>query len=426
MATAARPLRQRIVVVGAGVIGVCCALALRREGHDVTIFDPAEPGSGASSGNAGGIVPSAVVPVATPGILKEVPSMLRDPLSPLAIRWSYLPQLAPWLIRFVRAAAPLQVEALSQALAALLAGVVESWVDLLQSAGCSDVLRRQGLLYVYESERSWESARWGFELRRRRGIVVEALDHVALRRMVPALSPAFCRAAFLPDCAHVTHPQRVVACLAGAFEREGGRLRRSRVAAVRTTGRGTPVEIVADGDTMVADGVVIAAGAFSKPLARALGAAVPLDTERGYHAMLPHPGVDVPLPIMSGEGRFAVTPMEHGLRLAGTVELGGLRAPPNYERARILIRQAQRMFPGLNVENAGLWMGHRPSLPDSLPVIGAVPGRPQALLAFGHGHLGLTLGAVTGRLVADLVAGREPHCDLTPFRPDRFHLSARS
>jgi D-amino-acid dehydrogenase len=223
-----------------------------------------------------------------------------------------------------------------------------------------------------------------------------------------------------PENAYVVNNYRLVVSLAEHFVRRGGVLCREAVSGFDLAeGDGSNL-VRTDAGRHAVDAIVVAAGAWSKALTRQLGHKVPLDTERGYHVMLPEPGVMPRLPIYSGDNSFAVTPLEHGLRFAGTVELGGLAAAPNYSRADVLLERGRRMFPGLKEAGATKWMGFRPSMPDSVPVIGGSPRRRNAFFAFGHGHLGLTLGAITGRLIADLVAGRDPGIDMAPYRVDRF------
>jgi D-amino-acid dehydrogenase len=354
-----------------------------------------------------------------PGVLREVPGMLLDPLGPLAIRWTYLPRIAPWLVRFVAASRPSRVEAIAAALRPLLAAAIDAYLPLLEAAGATDMLQRNGWLCLYETDESFRDAQYGIELQRRLGVTVEVLKAEEIRQAEPSLAPIYRHAVLSPENAHVLDPYRLAQRLAETIVRRGGRIERRALVGFEFNG-GRPVAARTAEGPMPFDAVVIAAGAWSRPLARALGRDVPLDTERGYHITLPSPGVMPRRPIYSGDHSFAVAPLEIGLRFAGTVELGGLKAPPNYERAEKLLTHARRMFPGLETRGASRWMGFRPSMPDSLPVIGTVPGLPNAVLAFGHGHLGLTLGAITGKLTAALALDRPPALDVTPYRAERF------
>ncbi len=410
---------NNVIVVGAGIVGVCCALNLLRDGHQVTLIDSRGPGEGTSFGNGSVLAVDSVVPVQTPGILWKVPGMLRDPLGPLALRWSYLPRLAPWLVRFVAASSPRRVEEVSRALAGLLDGAIEAYGPLIEMAGAQDMLRRHGWVCVYESEAGYERAVPMIDLQRRRGVAFQVLGAEELRQLEPALAPIFPRAVFYPDVAHTVNNFRLVQVLAEAFRRHGGTLRREEARDFEFGDKG-PRAVLTDQGRLACDVVVVAAGAWSKPLAARLGSRPPLDTERGYHLHLPDPGVMPRLPIYSTWRGIVCTPLEHGLRLAGTVELGGLEAPPDWRRAEVLLTHARRWLPGIAADGASRWMGFRPSMPDSIPVISASPRHANAFFAFGHGHCGLGLGAKTGRLVADLVAGRDPGLDMAPYRVDRF------
>jgi D-amino-acid dehydrogenase len=416
------------VVVGAGIVGTCCALYLQRDGWRVTLLERDEPGRGCSFGNAG-IRPSDVSPaIATPGILWRVPRHLLDPEGPLRVDWRYLPRLAPWLFRFVRASRRDRYEASTRALATLLAKVRESYAPLVEGAGAEDLVRRTGTLHVYESEASFRDGRQEAAFRQRLGARLDILAPDEIRQFAPGLAPIFRGAIYRPEVDYVANPFRLTQTLIADFQRRGGVVRRATALSLRAADRGrTAVTLDPEGagsgaatETLEADRVVIATGAWSKPLVRTAGVKVPLDTERGYHAMLPDPGIDLRLPVSSAEGAFYVTPMEEGLRIAGTVELAGLRRAPDPRRVEVMLRRTQRFFPTLDTRRRTEWMGFRPSMPDSLPVISRVPGRPGLLLAFGHGHLGLTLAGVTGRLIADLAAERTPAVDVAPFRSDRF------
>ena len=414
---------KRVTVIGAGLVGIATASYLQLDGHDVVIVESAAPGEGASFGNAGCFNSSSVVPMSMPGVIRNVPRWLTDPLGPLAIRWRYLPALVPWLVRFVAAGRAERVEAQARALRALLKRALELLAPLLRDAGAEDLVKQVGHLHVYRSMDSFAREARAWELRRRNGVEWDAFDRHELRQLDPNLSPEYVHGILLRANGHTTDPHALAARLVEAFVGRGGTLQRasavgfslegSRLRAVRT-----------DNGEISAQIAVVAAGAWSKPLAAGLGDRVPLETERGYHLMVLDPEVTPRIPTTDADGKFVATPMDLGLRFAGTVELAGLAAPPNWERARVLLRHGRRMFPGLaerySENRLSVWMGHRPSLPDSLPVIGPSRASPDVLYAFGHGHVGMTAAPATGRVIADLVAGRPPLVDITPFRAQRF------
>lgn len=413
----ARP--RHLVVVGAGIVGVCCAAWLQRDGHRVTLVDRQGPGEGASFGNAAVFASESVLPVAMPGILARVPGMLADPLGPLAIRWGYLPRLAPWLLRFVAASRPARVEAIAGALRALQEGGFEDYQPLLEEAGLSGTVVRRGWIGACLDPAKLEAGRAAAAMQRRFGVAVEELPPEALRQMEPALSRELAGGFYYPEVAHSLDNYGTVTGLADHVRARGGEIRKAEARHL-VLRDGRVAAVATDQGEIACDAVVIAAGAWSRKLAAEAGAPVPLDTERGYHLTIPEPGIELSRPIYSSDFGMACTPIAAGLRLAGTVELGGLAAPPNWQRAEVLAERGRQLFPELRAEGASRWMGFRPSMPDSLPVIGASPKVPNAFLAFGHGHLGLTLGARSGRLIADLVGGRPPVVDPAPYRPGRF------
>ena len=408
-----------IIVVGAGIVGVCCALYLLRDNHRVILMDRGAPGEGTSFGNGSIITEEAVVPVQTPGVAGKVPGMLLDPLGPLAIRWSYLPKIAPWLYHFIRASDPGRVEEASIALASLLDGALAAYDPLVDAAGIRGMIRRSGWVSVYETEAGFKSYKPLLEIQRRRGVNFEVVGPEELRQLEPSLAPIFVRGVFYPDVSHTVNNFRFVQELAAAFIRLGGEIRQQAVVGFEQRDDRVSAVVTEAGATNCRN-VVIAAGAWSKKLAVLLGSKPPLDTERGYHLTLPHPGINQRLPIYSTERGIVCTPLENGMRIAGTIELGGLDAPPDWRRADVLYENAGRWFPGLDRQDESRWMGHRPSMPDSVPVIGPAPRCPNAIFAFGHGHCGLSLAARTGVLVSALVAGRDPGIDMAPYRVDRF------
>ena len=303
--------------------------------------------------------------------------------------------------------------------ARLLAPVHDCLRPLLADAGAEGLVRCDGLLVVYRTQAGWEAGQGGWALHRRNGIAWQELGPDDLRAFDPALAPGLHRGVLLPGNGHVTDPHALVQRLVQAFTRRGGRVIAAGATGFVLDGRRLRAVRTAAGP-VAAGAAVLAAGAHFRPLARMLGDRLPLETERGYHLMLPAPGVVPRCPTVAAEGRFVATPMAGGLRLTGTVELAGLRALPDWRRAHVLLPLAQALYPGLTGEGGTVWMGHRPSMPDSLPVIGRSRRSPDVAYAFGHGHLGLTGAPSTGRLVAELVGGRAPFLDMAPFSPARF------
>ncbi len=412
-----------MVVIGAGIVGMASACYLQRAGYAVVVLDPNPPGEGASFGNAGCLNGSSVVPVSMPGVLSQVPRWLLDPEGPLAIRWRYLPALAPWLYRFVRAGRPDKVREQAKALRTLLEPAVESYRLLAKDAGAEALIHRRGHLFAYRSEAAFDKDRAAMQLRRDHGVRIDELSADELRQLEPHLSHECIRGRLITENGHCENPLRFIQALAEMLIRNGGAIRREKavdfvIEGARVTGVRTETGV------HPAAGVVIAAGAFSKPLAAKLGDRVPLDTERGYHIMIRNPEVAPRIPTMLFDGKFVATPMETGLRFAGTVEFAGLDAPPDWRRARSLLKQGQAMYPGLAREipedRLSLWMGFRPSMPDSLPVIGPATSYGNAFYAFGHGHIGLAGGAMTGRVIAALAAGQPAPIDIAPFSASRF------
>jgi D-amino-acid dehydrogenase len=410
---------KHIAVIGAGIVGVSAALHLQRDGHRVTLIDERNPGEGTSKGNAAVLAIDSCAPVATPGVLWDVPKYLMDPLGPLAIRWSYLPKIAPWLLRFIAASKPERVEEISIALRSILTRATEVHRDLARAIGEATMLRETGWLGVFESDKKFESYQWDLDLQKRRGVPFQVMRQEEIRQFEPSLQPIFRHAVYYPENSYVLDNFRLVREVARVFAENGGTISKQRVTGFHI-GAGGPTAVKTETGSIECDGVVVAAGAWSKQLTAMLGHKVPLDTERGYHVTLPNAQKMPRMPLYSGDHSFAVTPLEVGLRFAGTVELGGLEAAPNYDRAEILMKHGRRMFGDLNEEGRSNWMGFRPSMPDSLPVISQGRRYANTWFAYGHGHVGLTLGPVTGKIIADLVAGRESGLDLKPFRIDRF------
>jgi D-amino-acid dehydrogenase len=417
-----RPTDQAcdVLVIGAGIVGVAIALRLQQEGHDVLLIDRECVAAQASRGNAGALAFSDILPLASPGILRKAPAWLIDPLGPLAIRPRYLPHLAPWLFRFWRASQRDRVRASTVALAALMNLSVAETPLMLAGAGASHMLRSDGVLHLYESEAQLQATQVEWQARADHGIPYTHLHSPqAIAELQPGLSSALVAATFVPGWKTVTDPLLVTEALARNFERQGGRIRRA-VALALAPGADRVTVQLRDQQSIVARRVVVAAGAWSHRLARTLAENIPLETERGYNTTLPVIAFDLKRQLTFGNHGFVVTPLECGVRVGGAVEFAGLDAPPNFARAASMLAKAKRFMPGLRTEGGTQWMGFRPSLPDSLPVIGPATADERVIYAFGHGHLGLTQSAATARLVADILAGRPPPLDLLPFGPQRF------
>jgi D-amino-acid dehydrogenase len=414
---------KRVGVIGAGMVGVCAASWLQRDGHSVFLIEAGEPGHGASFGNAGCFNASSVTPVAMPGVLKQVPGWLMDPLGPLALRWHYLPRILPWLLRFARAGTEEKVHAQARALRPLVGATLSALKPLVAAAGAEDLVHQLGHLYVYRSAASLAKERLAWELRRENGVEVDEFDADELRQLEPALSRDYVRGLLVRENGHTSNPLALVERLLAHVLSQGGELVAGRALGFRLDGTRLKA-IRTDRGDLPADAAIVCAGAWSKPLAAELGDRIPLETERGYHLMVRDPEAMPRIPTADGDGKFVATPMQQGLRFAGTVELAGLDAPPDWRRAHILLEQGRRMLPGLArshpEERVSVWMGHRPSLPDSLPALGPSGASPDVIYAFGHGHVGMTAAPMTGRIVADLVAGRPPAIDIAPFAPGRF------
>ncbi|HLX30850.1 MAG TPA: FAD-dependent oxidoreductase [Casimicrobiaceae bacterium] len=416
-------MEEHVAIVGAGVVGLACASYLQMRGHPVTLIDPRPPGEYCSFGNAGCFSRSSFVPLGLPGMWKKVPAWLLDPAGPLHIPMRYVPRIAPWLWQFQRASAMPRVEAIAGALHGLLAVTLDKWRPLAARAGVPELIVQHGYAFAYESEKAFNGDALGRDIRRRHGVVLEVLSGPAIREFEPTLSRRVTHLVRLPEQGHCPNPLRLSRALAARL-REGDATFVTANATGFDVADGKVVRVLTNADPIAVDVVVIAAGVHSNALSKQLGADVPLETERGYHVTLTAPSIAPHVPIASAEDKYFATPMEEGLRIAGTVELAGLDAPPDFARADALLEKAQRLLPGLRGASVSRWMGHRPSLPDSMPVIGRALRASNAWLAFGHGHVGLTGAAPTGEIIADLISGRTPFLDIRPFSAERFRRAA--
>jgi D-amino-acid dehydrogenase len=352
-------------------------------------------------------------------MLKRVPRWFADPEGPLVVRWRRVPAAAPWLVRWIRAGRLERVHASSAALRALHAPSLTRYAQWL-GPHADRLIETTGQIYVWRSERASPTEALARSLRERHGVETRALDARAIAEIDPNLAPGFTRGLFFPDNGHTVNPLRLVQTLVSLFVEAGGKVERREVTGFAVTDGKASAARCESADDLTADTFVVATGIRSRALAAALGDRVPLEAERGYHVMLPNPGVRPAIKISNRDHMFGLTPMEHGVRISGTVEFAGPDAPMDERRAHTLLAHAKRMYPGLDGSGAKFWMGSRPSTPDSLPVVGPATRAHNVVYAFGHGHTGLTGAPITAELVASFVTGAAPPIDPQPFRPTRF------
>ncbi|RKT13841.1 glycine/D-amino acid oxidase-like deaminating enzyme [Paraburkholderia sp. RAU2J] len=406
-----------IAIIGAGFIGLASAAALMRDGHRVTLFDPSGVGQGASFGNAGTFAHYACIPVNNPSVFRDLPRFLLSSDSPFRLRWAYLPQLAPWLARFMMSSLPRRYEASAGALAALLGHAQGGYAPLLANGELARFVRPRECLYLYSSGASFDGARAALDLRRQLGVAFDVLAAADIRALEPSLAPIFERGVLFSDSWHFSDPQGFLQTLYDQLAAQGLKFERATVGTLQPHADG--VSVTADGRERRFSHVVVATGARSAQFARQCGDSVPLDTERGYHVRYPGAQQLISRPIGWAERGFYMTPMSDGIRVAGTVELGGFSTTRNRSLIDLLTFSSKRALPALDTPDNN-WLGFRPTLPDGVPVLGRSRASERVIYAFGHQHLGLTLAGVSGRIVADLIARRTPPLDLAPYAATRF------
>jgi D-amino-acid dehydrogenase len=413
---------RHVVIVGAGMVGVSCALHATQRGWRATVVDPRGIAGGASSGNAGVIAISECLPIGSPDTLSAVPSMLLSKDGPLHIRPTYFPKLLPWLLRMLAVSTPGEVERLSAILATILGRSLDAHVELAGAAGVRERIRRTGWLKAYQTDAAFKAASAQFYAMRRHGVECEELDSAGIAEVEPAAAGRFSRGILHPECHQVGEPRSYIQALTDYLIASGGSIRTDEVIGFGGEGRDI-TSVKTRGGDIPGDAVVLAAGAWSRDLAAQLGCKVPLDTERGYHMMLDASACENKLrrPLYWAEKSIVLSPMNDSVRVTSSVEFAGLHAKPRYDLVRRHLAAVTNLLPGAMLRTGSDWLGFRPSMPDSLPVIGTSPRFKNAHLAFGHGHLGITMGPITGKLVGCLLDGAPVDIDLAPFSPERFH-----
>jgi len=426
--TPAQPVAQvpfpgeKAVVVGGGIVGVCCALYLQREGYAVTLIDPAAAGDSTAKWSCGQMAVSEVIPLSKPGILKKIPGWLLDQKGPLALRPGALPGILPWFLRFLACARHSKIVEIAKDMATLTHPVYEDYAPLLAACPDKTLMGQRPIIEVFNTPAGLEHEREHLALRQALGFKSEVLDAAAISDLEPALAGKFSHGLLFPDWRAVSDTKGFIGALTQSFLDQGGVRVRGQVKRLDEVAERASGVTLADGQRYAADQVVIAAGTGSRQFFQQIGARVPLAGIAGYQVLLPTPGVEFRHSVIYADGGFCFSPMSRGLQIGGTLEFAAANAEPNFKRAEIILEKAQKILPRLQLDKVEYGVGYRPFLPDTKPVIDRSTRLSNVFLAFGHGQLGLTLGATTGRLITDLVVGRKPAQDLTPFSAQRFAL----
>ncbi|WP_342078242.1 FAD-dependent oxidoreductase [Yoonia sp. SS1-5] len=410
---------KKVAVIGAGIVGVATAIWLQRDGYQVTLIDKQGPAAGTSFGNGGVLASCAAVPVTGPGLIRKAPRMLLDPAQPLFLKWRYLPRLLPWLTRYLRHANAADTRRIAKAIAGVTTDSLAEHQSLADGTIAARWIIPSDYIYAYKDQAAFAADSFAWDIRQALGFRWDLWDSAAFSAYDPVFSPDLGFAVCMGNHGRIADPGAYVKDLARHFERQGGTLHIGAVTDIlRTAGDVSGVQV--DGTVIPCDIAVLTAGVWSKTLAAALGLHIPMETERGYHLDLWAPSVMPKAPVMIAGGKFVATPMDGRLRLAGIVEFGGLDAAPSRPPFALLKRNIRKAIPGLTWDHATEWMGHRPAPADSIPVIGEVPGIKGVYAGFGHHHIGLTSGPKTGRLLAQIVAGKKPNLDLSAYSPARY------
>lgn len=410
-------MMRSAVVLGAGIVGISCALHLKRRGFRVTLVDRREPGSETSFGNSGVIGRASIAPLSQPAIWKKLPRYAANRDRAVRFGPGYPAREIGWFVRFLANARPGAFDANAAHLNALLAHALPEHEALLgDDAG---LLRRDGWLHLFRTDSGFAASARARALWYRHGVRFRILDRGAIRALEPHLGPVFQRGIRLEDVASVADPGRVCRRLAERFAADGGAVLRKEVRRLQADRDGVSIEL--GGETLRADDAVVALGPWSAQMLASLGYRLPIIRERGYHMhFAPRIARALGRPCLDAEGAYVVTPMDAGLRLTTGIEFGAPDAPPTPAQLDAVLPLAREAFPLADPVDPEPWMGARPGAPDSLPVIGRAPRHPHLWFAFGHASVGFALGPVTGRLLAEMMSGEAPLVDPAPYSATRF------
>ena len=416
-----RPARagaQPIVIIGAGIVGTACALALARMGRETVLIDQKSPAAETSAGNAGILARIATIPVPTPGIIRKIPRLLFSAEQPFFLRWGYLPALFPWVLNYVGNSNLARVRKISDGLAPLTFDAVAQHRRLAANTEAAKFIRQSPYVYLYPDRERFKSEAALWRIRKNQGFEWEEISAQSLRKQERFLSEHYRFAVRMPDHGYIANPESYVCALAKAYCAAGGEIRVARITDIVPQAQGV---VLADenGTQIRAKQALIAMGAWSHRFARRFGVRLRTESERGYHVEFLNAKNTARTPLMDAARKFAATPMQTGMRCAGIVEFGGLRAPASEKALAWLEASARKMFPQMEYSGIKKWMGHRPAPADSLPIMGRAPAHRDVFFAYGHHHIGMTAGAKSGQLMAQLLTGAEPDIDMSPYSPER-------
>jgi len=407
----------QVTIIGAGIVGVCCALSALESGFTVRVIDRDAPGQGASYGNAGVISPYSVVPQSLPGLWRKLPSWLLDPKGPVRLRWRDLPQTLPWALQFLAQGTEAKAARASDQMARIMQDNILAYRRHLKGTGRDDLIRDSLYVNVFRKRLTPNLCDLAWRLRSERGAPIHVADKGELQEIEPNLSLEYHSAVIVGGQARALDPGQLTKVLADKAANMGAEFLKDEAV---TLANGGSLVRTRDGESLQTEKLVLAAGIWSGELLKSLGIRMPLMAERGYHLEFPDPGVTLNNSCLDVAGKFVASSMAGGMRVAGTVELARANAPPNFQRAMILEGVVRHMVPGLNTEGAIPWMGVRPSFPDNLPAIGEIKGHPNLIAAFGHSHYGMSMAPGTGRIVADILSGKISNMDLSGISPQRY------
>ena len=410
--------KSSIGVIGAGIQGICISLCLIKKGFKVTLIDRDDPGKdSASYGNAGHFSPYASVPINRPDVLVDVPSMLLSSTGPLALKWNYVLKIFPWFLKFIKNCSRKNMMHTAKYMHQILDLALPAYDELFEEIDISGLVESKGIIYFW-TNKDLKSRELEINIRNELGIKQQLLTPHEIHDLEPHIKQIYHGGVLYPNARHTRNPKKILLKLFDFFLKEGGHFEKQNVQTISFTSDNKPI-IKTDLNFYTFDKLVVACGAFSKKLTDQLDEKIPLDTERGYHVHFKGHDHLLSRPVIFLNRGFGITPMEQGLRVVGTVEFGGLDNPPSKKRIQYLVNSAKYLFPKLG-KHEDEWLGFRPTLPDFLPVIGPSKNHKNLFYSFGHHHLGWTLGAISGKIIAGLIAKENTNLDLSPYNSLRF------